>query len=119
MITDENIDDILCTAFEGGINYWCSRVEVIGDWFGAKYASEVVSKGGRVKLINDEEPDREPLTLLKENVVPAIEAIHKRVMDNRGRGRRSSLEEWLEGEYDAGDADMIVQQAVFGELVYG
>ena len=31
-ITDEMIDDILCAAFEGGSNYWCIRVLILGRW---------------------------------------------------------------------------------------
>jgi len=38
-VTQEDIDDIVTTALEGGINYWCGKVEVDGDYLG-EYASE-------------------------------------------------------------------------------
>jgi len=118
-ITDQNIDDIICTAFEGGINYWCRCANVAdADWHGAEYASDVVSRGGTLFVIDDEDPKRE-LLLTKEKMIASIPIVFQRVMDKRGAGRRSSLEEWLDGEYDAGDADMIIQQALFGEIIYG
>ena len=30
-VSEQDIDDILCTAFEGGITYWCDRVRVVGN----------------------------------------------------------------------------------------
>ena len=35
-VLDEDIDDIMCTALEGGITYWCNRTEIVGD----KYLGE-------------------------------------------------------------------------------
>ena len=29
-VTAEDIDDIMCSALEGGINYWCCKAEVVG-----------------------------------------------------------------------------------------
>lgn len=31
-VTQEDIDDIVTTALEGGINYWCRKAEVVGDY---------------------------------------------------------------------------------------
>ena len=33
-ITQQDIDDIMCSALEGGINYWCRKAEVVGDYLG-------------------------------------------------------------------------------------
>jgi hypothetical protein len=46
-IKDEQIDNWLSGAFEGGSNYWCIGIKVKnGDYKGTKYASDCVSKGG-------------------------------------------------------------------------
>lgn len=33
-VSEQDIDDILCTAFEGGITYWCDSVRVVGNYLG-------------------------------------------------------------------------------------
>ena len=41
-VSQEDIDDIVTIALEGGINYWCRKAEVVGDYLG-EYASEQIS----------------------------------------------------------------------------
>ena len=55
-ITTEDIDDIMCSALEGGITYWCCRAEVVGDYLG-DFASEQISRGGTLLLHDAEEDD--------------------------------------------------------------
>lgn len=43
-ISTEDIDDIVTTALEGGICYWCRRAEVKGKYLG-EFASEQISRG--------------------------------------------------------------------------
>ncbi len=33
-VSNKDIDDIVCTALEGGISYWCSSAEVEGEYLG-------------------------------------------------------------------------------------
>lgn len=111
-ITDKDIDDIMCAALEGGINYWCDRVEVNGKYLG-EYASEQLSRGGTL-LFREEETGK----------------FHK--LDRQGliEGMKTAAKngyatEWLKGdrldiyEIDAAAADIIVQFALFNEIVYG
>ena len=56
-INDKDVEDILCAAFEGGINYWCDDVTPIGDWLG-EYASEHIANGGTAELHDTEEDKR-------------------------------------------------------------
>lgn len=49
VVTAEDIDDIMCAALEGGINYWCCQAEVMGDYLG-EYGSEQISRGGVLRL---------------------------------------------------------------------
>ena len=41
--TGQDVDDIMVSALEGGICYWCDRVTVEGQYLG-KYASEQISR---------------------------------------------------------------------------
>jgi hypothetical protein len=103
------VDDILCTAFEGGINYWCTKkVVVVGDdYHGGDYASEVVSRGGTLNIYDGEEERWHVLGI--ENM---IEGIRQWCI------KYGSYAQLLD-DFDAGDADCIVQLALFGEVVYG
>lgn len=108
-VTAEDIDDIIRTAFEGGICYWCDEVEVVGKYLG-KYASEQISRGGKLVLYDVESSDKWELTL-----------------DKFAKG----LKEWLSwnpdfttdggidtANVDANCADEIIQYALFGELMF-
>ena len=56
-INDDTIDDILCTALEGGITYWCYKINVEnGDYKGKDWAHEVVSSGGSLILHTEDDP---------------------------------------------------------------
>lgn len=50
-VRNEDIDDIMVSALEGGINYWCRKAEVKGDYLG-EYASDQISRGGEL-ILND------------------------------------------------------------------
>ena len=112
LVTSEDIDDIMCAALEGGINYWCRKAEVVGDYLG-EYASEQISRGGTLILYDAESSDKWELNL--ENLLCGIE---------------KAIEEWYEYEWfedgrletsqiDAEIADGIVQLALFDEIVFG
>lgn len=49
VLTQEDIDDIMCGALEGGINYWCDEAKVMGDYLG-EYGSEQIARGGKLRL---------------------------------------------------------------------
>lgn len=113
-ITAVMIDDILCTAFEGGINYWVSSVSVKDeDYHGKEYASQVVSAGGVLLLIEDENDTRHELDAAKlaEGIRLACLQIPKLIPEFSDYENSTGI--------DAEMADCIVQMAVFGKLVYG
>ena len=39
VISGEDIDDIMCSALEGGINYWCGKAEVDGKYLGTQLSA--------------------------------------------------------------------------------
>ena len=110
-LTQQDIDDIMATALEGGINYWCRKAEVVGEYLG-EYASEQISRGGSLTLYDAESSDKWELTLEKFlNGVKLYfeQGCHVQVEDN-------AIDAC---DIDASDADCIVQFAVFGEVVFG
>lgn len=113
-VTQQDIDDIMCAAFEGGITYWCYRAEVVGGYKG-KYASEQISRGGKVRLYDSVEDAVYELTL--EDFLNGItKAIEENWYDNYDWHDGSSIDTC---NVDAEVADTIIQLALFDEVVYG
>ena len=112
---DQLIDDLLSTCFEGGSTYWCDRVKVKdGDYKGADFASEVISKGGTLLLYA--EGSAHELTLEK-----FIKGMELGLQDNPRLVLlfKGGDVDWDGCGWDAGHADHILQHALFGELIYG
>ena len=112
-VTNQDIDDIMCTALEGGITYWCSKAKVIGEYLG-EYASEQISRGGVLMIYHEDEA---PCDLTKEKL---LEGVQRAIEE----GWYADYE-WYDANgidtcnVDAEVADCIVQFALFGEVVYG
>ena len=127
IITSEDIDDIMVTALEGGVNYWCPEALVPGGEYLGEYASEQISRGGEL-WFRDAEEDEEGMPayriLNKEKFLEGL----KRYLEAgntdcicRREGRndpRAGEFEIDPGMIDANEADSIIQYALFGELVY-
>lgn len=110
-VCNKDIDDIMCGALEGGITYWCSRAEVVGEYLG-EYASEQISKGGELRLYDSESDEVYTLTLDKFlcGLATYIRSCYGFVVKN------GCLDP---GAIDAEGADCIVQYALFGDVIYG
>ena len=114
IVTSEDIDDIMCAALEGGINYWCRKAEVVGEYLG-DYASEQISRGGTLILYDAESSDKWELNL--ENLLHGIEkAIEDNWFDDYGWYDNGVL---YTTEIDGEVADVIVQLALFDDIVFG
>lgn len=113
-VTQEDIDDIMCSALEGGINYWCRKAEVVGDYLG-EYASEQISRGGKLKLYDDVE-DTDYVLELSDVLNGITKAISEGYYSKYG---------WYDGNeidtcnVDANVADVIIQLAIFDDVIYG
>ena len=110
-LDNECIDDIMATALEGGITYWCDDAEVVGDYLG-EYASEQISRGGTLKLHDSGEDETYELTLDKF-LVGLAKVVGERGLDVIYQGKIAPSNIYAE------DADAIIQYAIFGEVVYG
>ena len=117
-ISDELIENILCTAFEGGITYWANNVSChdnkdmkkVGGW---KHEYLTKTKKKDAKLIVHTICGGE-VTMSKKTIIDALQK-----MDNPEYSCTKALRRILNETYDAWDADIVVQTACFGEVVYG
>ena len=64
-MSQDDIDDIVCTALEGGITWWCCKAEVVEDEYYGEYASDQISRGGSLRLYDIETEESYLLTLEK------------------------------------------------------
>ena len=117
-ISDELIEDILCSAFEGGITYWADNVSChdnkdmkkVGGWK-HEYLTNTKKKDA-VMYIHDIDGGRAEIT--KKSIIDALQK-----MDTPEYKYTKALSRLLNGGWDALDADIVVQTACFGEVVYG
>ena len=118
-LTQQDIDDIMVSAFEGGINYWCRRVVVQGDYLG-KYASEQISRGGKLAIWLDEpfEDDKTSYVLDRDKFLAGFKLWIESDGDSYDAIDRSNGSVDC-GQIDAVCADEIIQYALFGEVVFG
>jgi hypothetical protein len=116
ILTKQDIDDLMCTALEGGINYWCSEVIVLNataDKTLHKYASTLFSEGFDLELIDaDDDTDKpESWILTLDKFISGV----KQAMIMYGY---TSIEGLMDNQ-DAEIADAIIQFALFNEIVFG
>lgn len=126
LVKKEDVDDIICTAFYGGITYWCPKVTK-ADGSRTKSdmdASTYLWEGGELSFWEDEDDTGENLVEHKVNLEKFINAI-KMYIEGGYRYSASIMDTdgdsmILEcGNVDDEVADCIVQLACFGEVVYG
>lgn len=118
-LTQQDIDDIMVSAFEGGINYWCRRVVVQGDYLG-EYASEQISRGGKLAIWLDEpfEDDKTCYVLDRDKFLAGFKLWIESDGDSYDTIDDSDGSVDC-GQIDAICADEIIQYALFGEVVFG
>jgi hypothetical protein len=113
-VTDDNISDLLVAAFEGGINYWCGKVETINipTWCDNKviYASDAFKYGAQLRLYDAEDPT--------EQWILTEEKLSKGIQEAMKEFSYGSIDELMDN-HDADTADFIIQMALFNEMIYG
>lgn len=113
-LTQEDVDDIMCGALEGGINYWCNKAEVVESEYYGEYASEQISRGGSLRLYDSEEDEVYVLDL--EKFITGFKSWLANGYDTHGAVQAGKIDCC---NIDAEDADQIVQMALFGDVIYG
>ena len=118
------VTDWIVTAFEGGIDYWCSDADYLDEKLfrelrddqidiGSRYPvyslSEYWERGGRMKLRDAETGEwYKPFDYNMLTDALSLDCISNQV-----------AKRLLNEDYDADDADLIIQATLFGEIVYG
>jgi hypothetical protein len=109
-VTEDDVDDILVAALEGGINYWCRKVHPLNDdYCGALFASNVLTKGGTLVFVTEDQIFFLNLAGFLSGFTRWIALKSNPPLDGVG------IET---GMIDADDADAIIQYALFGDIVY-
>lgn len=122
-LTDEDIEDIIVTALEGGIGYWCcldntpkAFEDAPDDEPTAITAFKILISGGSLRLI-DEVENHEMHFMDLECLLNGIKTWEENGYDfynvispNKGVGICN---------LDAEAADGIIQCAIFGDIIYG
>ena len=106
--TQQDIDDLMSMALDGGITYWCRRADVNETQYYGDYASDQISRGGSLTLYDAESDEKWVLTLDK-----LMHGLFLALADKEMH-ISSDPDEW-----DAADADTIIQFALFDEVVFG
>ena len=122
-VTNQDIDDIMACALEGGINYWADEAEVVGKYLG-EYGSEQIARGGEL-IIHLGEPIEEAGTMkYKLTKEKFMNGLRKYLNDPM---KPYNIVEWDNKNYeyrldtcqaDAVVCDMIIQYALFDEIVF-
>ena len=113
-VTQQDIDDIMGTALDCGISYWCYRAEVIGEYKG-EYASDQISRGGLLRLYDSEENKTYMLSL--DGFLKGLKMwVESGACYEWGAVQNNKLDTC---QIDAVAADAIVQYALFGDVIYG
>lgn len=114
--TDDEVEDLIITALEGGSNYWYDIIEVlpspniIGDV--DMYPKIMYSDGVIIGTKDDDTINgSKRWTLNRHTITRGLQAW----ADNMPK----SFAKFMAGDYDADDADVFLQYALFGEVVFG
>lgn len=100
-VTAEQVEDLVATAFDGGVTtQWCDLVqEGTPPKEATSNYSQDITRGGTIKLHVEDTGEWHELTLKS-----LLKAIGESNVDFE--------------QYDAIDADEVIQKAIFGEVVY-
>lgn len=113
-LTEQDIENIMVGALEGGIGYWAG-LKRTGVWVDkpeseptSTWATKLLLEGETILLydIEDEGEEYYPLTL--KNLIEGVERNYEE------RPHDNDLE-----NADAGTCDCIIQYALFDEIVFG
>lgn len=117
-ITPEQIANLIVTAFEGGIAYWATDAELTlvksepkeSPWYAdpAIYGSAF-----EIKFL-DVEDGETVYTLTREKLIHGLT-----MLADPKHNRHDCFRSLLDDDYDADDADVIVQMAVHGDIIFG
>lgn len=120
--TEEDLNDILCSCFEGGCSYWCCIDNTTTEWDKAR---EKLHLNGNTDPTTEDIMlqmlvDGKPIRLIDQEE----DKVYSLYMMRFTKGIKMSIENGFWNGNDIWDVDglvgdAIIQYAVFGEQVYG
>lgn len=110
-VSNEDIDNIMETAMIGCV-HWCEKVVTVGNYLG-KFASEQISRNGSIDFFIIEE--NTPVRLDKEKFCKGLAKYLSKLDDTSTIMDGDCIDA---AQIDTEAADLILQYALFGELVY-
>lgn len=118
IVNQEDIDDIMCTALEGGITYWCYGAQSMmnEEWMkenNIEYLSDVTGRGGDIVLTTEDGDYVLTLKGFLTGLQQLIDESDEYYLESTSDGIKIDT-----SEIDADIADLIIQYAIFGKLVY-
>lgn len=116
VITVDNIDNIMTTAIEGAIGYWCVLANNTADFQALRERQEdLFTCEAVVTLLMNDLPvkfiDREDDTEYELTLEKLLEGIR---LNNENRRWDNDLD-----NMDADTVDCIIQYSLFGDVIYG
>jgi len=123
-LDDEFFDGIICTAFEGGSNYWIDYID-IDHPDGNKpkgvpnstWAAEALSKDGSVSIYPFD--DKSNYQLTEQKLIAGVQMWADKHPDHVCIIHKDGNVTIEDGDIDANEADSILQYALFEKLVFG
>lgn len=125
-IKSKRIEDLLVCAFEGGCNHWlCLNGEELkknaDKLKGETKAYRQIMLGATLSAFDVENPNHKLGDLNAINIVSALQAMANGE-DLKGKKNdhlKWHFNNWINEDDDAETADVVIQIAVLGEIVYG
>lgn len=115
VLSEEDIDCIMSGALDGGISYWAYKAEVVEDEYLGEFASDQISRGGSLRIYDREDGEIYLLTLEK-----LLKGFSMAVSLGYDDGWIDTPENTVDMcSIDAQGCDVIVQLALFGDVIYG
>ena len=114
IVDDDKIDNLLCSAFEGGSNYWASSAKAgRKPKEEAEWLHEWPLKGGSF-IIYDAEEDKH-YEIGREELHKGLKAMSE-WGEEEGRHHFANI---IKDEIDSDTGDAFLQACCFGKLIYG
>ena len=115
-IPEERVQDLLITATEGGIGYWCqitsyacSEGKTTKDYTYPHF--EVIMDGGRMQITEFEEDDQPKHWIDRTSLTLGLQRL--------ASTRPEDWKDFMKENEDICTADIFIQLAVFNEIKYG
>lgn len=112
-VSDETLESLIVGALEGGSNYWYQIEKRIGPKVG-KYAVDQVMKGGGFVISDEREMGPEEKKIGRLTLVSCRKALTLMALHHPRHFSNIITE-----NDDAETADVFLQLAVLGEVIYG